>query len=60
VKLLVNSFSVDKRLLPISYFARAIYQTKILFKEKITCLGKEKMMGKKRRVMKMKENEINK
>lgn len=45
-------------LLPISYFARAIYQTKILFKEKITtCLGKEKMMGKKRRVMKMKENE---
>lgn len=61
MKLLVNFFSVDKMLLPISYIARAIYQTKILFKEKITtCLGKEKMMGKKRRVMKMKENEKNK
>ena len=56
MKLLVNSFSVDKRLLPISYSARVIYQTKILFKEKITpFLGKEKMMGKKRRVMEIKD-----
>lgn len=48
MKLLVSSFSVDKRLLPISYFARAIYQTRILFKEKDNMFGKGENDGKEK------------
>ena len=49
MKLLVNSFSVDKRLLPISYFARAIYQTKILFQGKdYNMFGKGENDGKEK------------